>query len=141
MPMSMGYAERANVVTVAAVGSMKQIIFIGITTEQLLDEVAKAMESYRDRHQACVWLTTPDTAQELAKAGYTPETLIQTINKKLGDNAPSEIKIVVTGGPGEKNLVFDGWYAMKHVTHSEVELPSMWDFLVEEAHADTPSTR
>ncbi|WP_295636988.1 hypothetical protein [uncultured Mailhella sp.] len=141
LPMSEGYAERANVVTVAAVGSMKQIIFIGMSVDELLDEVAQAMKSHKDRRQACVWLTTPDTAQELAKAGHTPDSLMKAIRERLGDNSPQEIKIVVTGGPGEKNLVFEGWYAMKHVTHSEVEIPAMWDFLVEEAKADMSAVK
>ena len=135
--MTEGYPELSNVVNVAAVGSVVQIIHIGITNEELLDRVALAMTPHLKWRPAGIWLMPPDTAKELFKAGYTIDSLIAEINRRLGpDKAPSEIKIMVTGGPGEKNLVLEGWYAMKNLTHKEVELPAMWDTLVEEARAD-----
>lgn len=130
-----GFSARANVVTIAAVGSANQLVSIGMTPEQMLDAIARIIASGGSKSRVIVWLMPPDVAAELAKAGFDKPKTAAAVAERLHGESP-QLDIIVSGGPGEKNLLLSGFYAMKNLVSQEVELPSMWKTLIQESQAD-----
>jgi len=128
-----GFAARANVVNVLAVGSVNQYISIGKTQDQVLDAVAETLRMTRKASRGFVtlWLVPPDVAQEFHKAGYDRDRLKDEVLKRVGDKG--ELYLVVSGGPGEKNLLLAGFSTARKMVPQEVELPFNWKTLARES--------
>lgn len=131
-----GFTARSNVVNITAVGSVNQYISIGKTNEQVLDGIADIIKvsANSSRSKQNIWLMPPDVANEFNKAGYDRDKLKAELAKRLGD--AGNLYIVVSGGPGEKNLVLGGFYSLAKLMPVEVELPSSWKDLVKESKKD-----
>ena len=131
-----GFTARSNVVNIVAVGNVNQYISIGKTNEQVLDAVADLIKTTNaaSRGKVNIWLLPPDVAGEFHKAGYDRDKLKAEIAKRAGDIG--ELYLIVSGGPGEKNLLLAGYYAARKMAAQEVELPSSWKSLVKEVGKD-----
>jgi hypothetical protein len=159
--VELGYTEGQNVVTVVGAEATQMIMDIGVTAEEFLRRVADEVAAKSVLHRELLFIVVPYTAQKLAAEGWTKDSIRQFIDKRatvpysrykekfvetgqlddvpsLDPNAPIQVPVVehltviVSGGPGEKNVLVPLWFNGQPVS-KEIRLPANWDELLQEA--------
>mgnify|MGYP000039713330 CR=1 FL=1 len=156
---SLGYTATQSVATVVGVESPHSVFFTGDaddpeSAERLIETLAKVIanpgsnNSHLGGTAAVVVVMNPEHSEVLAKAGYTRETLQQTLSARAvtpraslaalntrmlmgsGDvlpavRNPANIHLLTAGGPGLYTMVMPSWCAGPHgniAVHAEIEL-------------------
>jgi len=133
--MDLGHPKDASVVTVLGVTGMQNIISIGMTNDEFLQKVADLITAGDKRFKNLqLLIIPPDVAIEMAKAGYTKDIIKGAVAERVGDPAfKDKLLVLVSGGPGEKNMLMPNWFNNTKPVSKAIRLPSNWAELLKNA--------
>jgi hypothetical protein len=158
----LGVSNSDSAVTLMGAEGMRGVIGIGRTSDEYLKLVADHMVGLAAqwRHwPVVVLIVAKDTAGQLARDGYTKDSIREGILKYVnvppgkesthrpqtnpGSNPPADsaksaapqlvidqFLIFVAGGVGEKSMIIPGWVGATKAVTKEIRLPANWPQLL-----------